>query len=107
MKVLRLKDLLISLEEQNQNYLAQKESINIDNKLNNVIQATNKLGEIFYKAASKYKFLNDEEIMYSDHQHRGNTGEGQFHINNRTIETHLKKYTVKWLTYEELYNLFT
>lgn len=53
------------------------------------------------------EILNDEEIMYSDHQHRGNTGEGQFHINNRTIETHLKKYTVKWLTYEELYNLFT
>ena len=41
------------------------------------------------------EILNDEEIMYSDHQHRGNTGEGQFHINNRTIETHLKKYTIK------------
>ena len=66
------KDLLISLEEQNQNYLAQKESINIDNKLNNVIQATNKLGEIFYKAASKYKFLNDEEINKNDYNENNN-----------------------------------
>ena len=66
------KDLLISLEEQNQNYLAQKESINIDNKLNNVIQATNKLGEIFYKAAAKYKFLNDEEINKNDNNENNN-----------------------------------
>ena len=48
----------------------------------------------------------DKDIMYSDHQHRGNQGEGQFHINNRTLETHLNKYIIKWLTYDELYNLF-
>lgn len=48
----------------------------------------------------------DEKIMYSDHQHRGNTGEGQFHINNTTLNNHLNKYLEKWLSYEELYNLF-
>ena len=37
---------------------------NMNNKYNNVIQATEKLGEIFYKAAQKHKLLenNNEEI---------------------------------------------
>ena len=49
---------------------------------------------------------NDNKILYSDHQHRGNIGEGQFHINNRTLANHLEKYLIRWLTYEELYNIF-
>ena len=48
----------------------------------------------------------DKNIMYSDHQHRGNVGEGQFHINNTTLNNHLNKYLERWLSYEELYNLF-
>ena len=51
------KDLLISLDEQNQKYLSQNQNINNDNKINNVIQATNKLGEIFYRAAAKKKLI--------------------------------------------------
>lgn len=49
----------------------------------------------------------DPKILYSDHQHRGNKGEGQFHINNTTLQNHLNKYLIKWLTYDELYDLFT
>lgn len=52
------------------------------------------------------KIAKDPQIMYSDHQHRGNVGEGQFHINNTTINNHLNKYLDRWLTYEELYNIF-
>ena len=56
------KDLLISLDEQNQKYLSQNQNINNDNKINNVIQATNKLGEIFYRAAAKKKLIDDKNI---------------------------------------------
>ncbi len=49
----------------------------------------------------------DLKLNYSDHQHRGNNGEGQFHINERTIKHHLNKYLIKWLTYEELYDIFS
>lgn len=48
----------------------------------------------------------DAKILYSDHQHRGNTGEGQFHIDNSTINDHINKYLVKWIIYEELYDMF-
>ena len=54
----------------------------------------------------KTQLLNDDKIFYSDHQHRGNVGEGQFHINNRTLNNHIEKYFVQWLTYEELYKLY-
>lgn len=52
------------------------------------------------------EIAKDAKILYSDHQHRGNVGEGQFHINNTTIDNHLNKYLIKWLTYEELYDMF-
>lgn len=54
--------------------------------------------------------MNSNEILdcygYSDKQHRGNEGEGQFHIKNDTIDFHLKKYLITWLSYEELFDLF-
>ena len=42
---------------------------------------------------------------YSDHQHAGNKGEGQFHLNNSTIEYHRNNYFQKSLTYPELFEL--
>lgn len=42
---------------------------------------------------------------YSDKQHRGNKGEGQFHLNNRTINAH-HIYLERILSYEALYNMF-
>lgn len=43
---------------------------------------------------------------YSDFQHKGNQGEGQFHLNQNSIGYHLDNYFVQWLTYEELYKMF-
>ena len=56
------KELLITLDKQGSNYISMNDNMN--NKYNNVIQATEKLGEIFYKAAQKHKLLenNNEEI---------------------------------------------
>lgn len=45
------------------------------------------------------------EIGYSDKQHKGNVGEGQFHITDKTLQTHLDRYFHKTLTYDELYQL--
>ena len=53
------KELLISLDKTSQNYLSMDENNYIsNNKYNNVIQATEKLGDIFYKAAQKHKLLD-------------------------------------------------
>ena len=51
------KQLLISLDENNQNYFSNKENFDINNKFGNVVQATKKLGEIFYKAAQHHRLL--------------------------------------------------
>jgi hypothetical protein len=44
-------------------------------------------------------------IYYSNHQHKGNVGEGQFHINAKCFQTHLDYYYYKTLNYDELYKL--
>ena len=66
-------------------------------------------GLFFYDKIAIFK-LKTSEIMdtlgYSDFQHRGNEGEGQFHINDRTWDYHLDNNLIQWLTYEELYKLF-
>lgn len=56
-----------------------------------------------YRVDSKY--VNNLP-GYSDKQHRGNKGEGQFHINDKNILEH-NKFLDKILTYEELYELFS
>ncbi len=45
------------------------------------------------------------DIGYSNKQHKGNVGEGQFHITEKSIQIHLTKYFHKTLTYDELYQL--
>lgn len=42
---------------------------------------------------------------YSDHQHAGNSGEGQFHLNNNSIDFHRKNYFQRALTYHELFTM--
>lgn len=44
-------------------------------------------------------------IGYSDKQHKGNEGEGQFHITEKNLQVHLNKYFHKTLTYDQLYRL--
>lgn len=54
--------------------------------------------------------MDTEKILdcygYSDFQHKGNQGEGQFHLNPATIEYHLKHHFVQSLSYKELYKMF-
>ena len=49
--------------------------------------------------------ITPKNVGYSDKQHKGNVGEGQFHINQDTLALHLKKYQYKCLTYEKLLDL--
>ena len=43
-----------------------------------------------------------DNVSYSDKQHRGNTGEGQFHLNNKNIQYHLKNHLYRYISYNEL-----
>lgn len=42
---------------------------------------------------------------YSDRQHEGNIGEGQFHLNNSSIDFHRRNCFQRSLTYYELFEL--
>lgn len=48
---------------------------------------------------------NDRDIYFSNKQHKGNVGEGQFHINNTTLPHHLKNYLYKAIGYEDFLDL--
>lgn len=66
-------------------------------------------GLFFNDIIEIYQISSDEIIKcpkYSDKQHRGNKGEGQFHLNKSTIDWHRKNCLKKTLTYDELYKLF-
>ena len=47
----------------------------------------------------------DPNIQYSDKQHRGNTGEGQFHLKNSNIQHHIDNYLYAKMDYEKLWDL--
>ncbi len=47
----------------------------------------------------------NKDIGYSDKQHFGNVGEGQFHLNNTTYEYHLQHVLETELTYDEVLDL--
>jgi hypothetical protein len=47
------------------------------------------------------------QINYSNFQHSGNEGEGQFHISQRNLQFHLDKYHYRTLTYDELLELLS
>jgi hypothetical protein len=55
--------------------------------------------------------MTSEEILscpgYSDFQHKGNEGEGQFHLNQGSIDWHFQNRFVQWLDYDELYTLYS
>ncbi len=66
-------------------------------------------GLFFYDMIVIFKMDSDEVCTcpgYSDRQHKGNKGEGQFHLNQKSLAYHLKYHFVQKLTYEELYELF-
>lgn len=45
------------------------------------------------------------QIYYSDKQHKGNEGEGQFHLNEKTLQIHIDNYLYKKISYDDLLNL--
>jgi hypothetical protein len=47
------------------------------------------------------------QIFYSDKQHKGNEGEGQFHLNRQTLPIHLKDHLYRVITYDELLKLLS
>ena len=53
------------------------------------------------------QITKDKSIQYSNKQHRGNEGEGQFHINNNTYNHHKENYFEVVFTYEEIKNLLS
>jgi len=65
-------------------------------------------GLFFANQIEIFKMDSDEILScpgYSDKQHRGNEGEGQFHLNESNIEYHRKNYLQRILSYAELYEL--
>jgi hypothetical protein len=44
-------------------------------------------------------------MNYSDKQHKGNLGEGQFHITEKTLDRHLTTTLFNTISYEQLYEL--
>ena len=67
-------------------------------------------GMFFFDKIVIFKIKNEEigkKIFYSDKQHKGNLGEGQFHINDKTLQTHLDNYLYKIITYDDLLRRLT
>ena len=67
-------------------------------------------GLFFADCIAIFKMYSEEILScpgYSNKQHKGNEGEGQFHINQKNIDDHMQKHFVQWLTYDELYNLLS
>lgn len=65
-------------------------------------------GLFFADRIAIFKMYSDEILScfgYSDKQHKGNEGEGQFHLNRNSIDYHMQNHFVQWLTYEKLYEL--
>lgn len=48
---------------------------------------------------------NDKKIGYIDKQHRGNVGEGQFHIKRNNLQYHIDNFLYKKLKWDELMNI--
>lgn len=66
-------------------------------------------GLFFADIIEIYKMYSEDILScpgYSDKQHRGNEGEGQFHLNQDTISYHRKEHQVLTISYQELYDLF-
>ena len=66
-------------------------------------------GLFFSDRIAIFKMRSDEVsscLRYSDKQHKGNSGEGQFRLDRRSIDHHMRNHFIQWLTYEELFDLF-
>lgn len=67
-------------------------------------------GLFFADRIEIYKMLSTQVFDcpgYSDKQHRGNEGEGQFHLNNSNIAYHRTHFLEEIMDYAQLYELFS
>lgn len=54
----------------------------------------------------KLLYETEEKVLGTrEDQHRGNTGEGQFHLNQSNRAYHYNNFLIKELNYNELYNI--
>ena len=75
---------------------------------------TNEFDELYYGLFFRDRIaifkMTSEEVLncpgFSNKQHKGNLGEGQFHLNQSTINWHLENHLLQWITYSELYGIF-
>lgn len=57
-----------------------------------------------------FRMSSDEVLRcpgYSDFQHKGNTGEGQFHLNRESLNYHISHHLIDQISYEQLYRMFS
>lgn len=59
---------------------------------------------LLFKITSE-EILNDKKVGFVNKQHRGNEGEGQFHIKRSNLQYHIDNYLFTSLTYEDLKTL--
>jgi hypothetical protein len=65
-------------------------------------------GMFFHDCIKIFRILPgqiDASIKYGDKQHKGNSGEGQFHITEKTLQTHLDRFYHATLSYQDLLDL--
>ena len=55
---------------------------------------------LIFKLTPK-QLLSDSKLNYCDKQHRGNTGEGQFHIKQNNLQHHIDNYLIKELNWNQ------
>jgi len=60
---------------------------------------------IFIISATDLRY--DGKLRYSDKQHKGNVGEGQFHIKPSNLDHHLQEYQFLTLSYSDALNLLS
>jgi len=61
--------------------------------------------ESIYMFSIKSSEIADANIGYSNFQHAGNEGEGQFHINQKNFKYHVENFLLKKISYEDLFEV--
>jgi hypothetical protein len=60
---------------------------------------------LFFKATKQQMIDDVKNMKYSDRQHRGNKGEGQFGIKPQTIKYHMENYLIGSIEYSDMIEL--
>lgn len=90
---------------------AEAETAKFDSNIQQIKRADFDLliyGLFFYDRILVFGVLSDEVTQipgYSDFQHKGNKGEGQFHINNKTLPYHMERRLMSVHDYDHLLSL--